>query len=299
MNSRTSAKLQMILSMLIFGTIGIFVRYIPLPSGAIASVRGVVGTLFLLLFMAATHKKISFADIKNKALLLFISGGAIGVNWILLFEAYRYTSVSKATLCYYLAPVFVMIASPFLLKERLTVKKTICVVTALAGMVLVSGVLEGEENGSAELLGIALGVLAAMVYASVVLMNKKLGDIGAYDRTVIQLGSAAVVVIPYTLLVEDISLGALSPVAIALIVVVGVVHTGIAYTLYFGAMKNLEAQSIAIYSYIDPIFAIILSALILGEKMSVFGIVGAIMILASTFVCEISFKRNKENKKHE
>lgn len=299
MNSKTSAKLQMILSMFIFGTIGIFVRYIPLPSGAIAAVRGVVGTLFLLLFMAITRKKISFADIRKKALLLFVSGGAIGVNWILLFEAYRYTSVSKATLCYYLAPVFVMIASPFLLKERLTVKKAICVVTALAGMVLVSGVLEGDENGSAELLGIVLGVLAAMVYASVILMNKKLGDIGAYDRTVVQLGSAAIVVIPYSLIVEDISLGALAPLSILLIIVVGVVHTGIAYTLYFGAMKNLEAQSIAIYSYIDPIVAIILSAIVLSEKMSVFGIIGAIMILASTFVCEISFKRNKEKKNDE
>ena len=299
MNSKTSAKLQMILSMFIFGTIGIFVRYIPLPSGAIAAVRGVVGTLFLILFMAITRKKINFSDIRSKALLLFVSGAAIGVNWILLFEAYRYTSVSKATLCYYLAPVFVMLASPFLLKERLTVKKTLCIATALMGMVFVSGVFEGGENGSFELLGILLGVLAAMVYASVVLMNKKLGDIGAYDRTVVQLGSAAVVVIPYSLIAENITFDAISPLAIILIIVVGIVHTGIAYALYFGAMKNLPAQSIAIYSYIDPIVAIILSTIILPEKMSVFGIVGAVMILASTFVCEVSFKRNRENKNDE
>ena len=299
MNSKTSAKLQMIISMFIFGTIGIFVRYIPLPSGAIAAVRGVVGTLFLILFMAITRKKINFSDIRSKALLLFVSGAAIGVNWILLFEAYRYTSVSKATLCYYLAPVFVMLASPFLLKERLTVKKTLCIATALMGMVFVSGVFEGGENGSFELLGILLGVLAAMVYASVVLMNKKLGDIGAYDRTVVQLGSAAVVVIPYSLIAENITFDAISPLAIILIIVVGIVHTGIAYALYFGAMKNLPAQSIAIYSYIDPIVAIILSTIILPEKMSVFGIVGAVMILASTFVCEVSFKRNRENKNDE
>ena len=299
MESQASARLQIILSMFIFGTIGILVHYIPLPSAAIAAVRGVIGTLFLLLFMLVTKKKLSFLAIKKKLLLLCISGGAIGINWVLLFESYKYTSVSKATLCYYLAPVFVMIASPIFLRERLTAKKTVCIICALFGMVLVSGVLDSGFDGVSELLGIILGVLAAMVYASVIIMNKKLGEIGSYDRTVIQLAAASVVVIPYTLLAEDISVEVFTPLTIVLIIVVGAVHTGLAYTLYFGAIKRLEAQSVAICSYIDPVVAIILSALILNEKMTVLGIIGSIMVLASTFVCEISFSELKRKKNDE
>ena len=135
-----TARIYLILSMVIFGTIGIFRRYIPLPSGALAMLRGIVGASALLLIMFIIKKPPNIKKLKSNLLLLIISGALIGFNWIFLFESYNYTSVATATLCYYMAPVFVLIASPIFLKEKLTVKQIICSITAIIGIVLVSGV---------------------------------------------------------------------------------------------------------------------------------------------------------------
>lgn len=291
MNGANKSKLSLILSMFIFGTIGIFRRYIPLPSSLLAMARGAIGVVFLLIFMAAKKEKLNFREIKDKILLLCISGVFIGFNWILLFEAYNYTTVATATLCYYMAPVFVIIASPFLFKEKLTLKKVICVIVALAGMVLVSGVIETGFSGAGEFKGVLLGLGAAVLYATVVLMNKKTAGVPAYTKTVIQLGSAAIVLLPYTLLTENFAELTFEPLTIIMLLVVGVVHTGWSYALYFGSMDNLKAQTVAIFSYIDPVVAIILSALILNEEMSIFGVIGAVLVLGSTLISELPSKK--------
>lgn len=203
-SSQGLGRAKLILAMTIFGTIGIFVKYIPLPSSMIAFVRGFVGVAFLLLVTLIKRTKISFKDIKRNLLLLCISGAFIGINWILLFEAYRYTTVATATLCYYMAPIFVTIASPFVLKEKLTVKKVLCVFVALIGMVFVSGIV-GTDSLHISVPGILCGVGAAFFYACVILLNKHLKDISSYDMTMTQLLVAAIVILPYVLLTEDIS----------------------------------------------------------------------------------------------
>ena len=284
------ARGKLILAMTIFGTIGIFVRYIPLPSSVIACVRGFVGVAFLLLVTILKKSKISFNDIKKNLILLFISGAFIGINWILLFEAYRYTTVATATLCYYMAPIFVTIASPFILKEKLTVKKILCILTALIGMVFVSGIL-GTDSLQISVLGIICGLGAAFFYACVILLNKFIKDISAYDKTMTQLLVASGVILPYTLLTADVSLSDLNAKALICLFIVGVVHTGFSYMIYFSSISTLKAQTVAIFSYIDPVIAIILSALFLKEKMGIFGIIGAVLILGSTLLSELTFKK--------
>lgn len=276
---------KLTLSMIIFGTIGIFRRLIPLSSGLVAMSRGLIGVLFLLLVMRLRGDGMDRAAVRRKLPLLCLSGAAIGVNWILLFEAYNYTSVATATLCYYLAPMFVILASPLVLREKLTLRKLACVSAALLGMVFVSGVL--EASGGAGLKGVLLGLGAAVLYASVVLMNKQLGDVPAYDRTVVQLGSSAAVLLPYVLLVEEVSIEAFTPGVIALLLVVGIVHTGIAYALYFGSLMQLKAQTAAILSYIDPVVAVLLSALVLREHMSLLSGLGAVLVLGAAVVSEL------------
>ena len=273
--------------MTIFGTIGIFVRLIPIPSSVIAMIRGFMGMLFLVAVMLISKSGISFEKVKKKALGLFVSGGFIGINWILLFESYRYTTVATATLCYYMAPILVILVSPFLLKERLTAKKLICVVAALLGMVFVSGILQSEGFSLSEIKGVLLGLGAALFYASVVLINKKLTDVPTYEKTAIQLGSAAVVILPYTLITENFSEMTFTPLAIILICVLGILHTGIAYALYFDAISKLPAQTAAIFSYIDPIVAIVLSVLLLKEPLTMHSVIGAILILGATFISEL------------
>ena len=269
----------------IFGTIGLFRRLIPLSSAVIACSRGLMGLVFLLAVMLLTRKKPDLSAISKNLVLLLVSGVAIGFNWILLFESYRYTSVATATVCYYLAPMMLLLACP-LLKEKLTLKKLLCVGVALIGLVFVSGILE-KMPSTDELLGIAFGLGAAVLYASVMFINKKLSPIPAYDKTALQLGSAAFVIIPYIFLTEGLPSFDLTPVQWMLLVVVGVVHTGIAYTLYFGAMKNLRAQTIAIFSYLDPVLAVLLSWLVLKEPLSFSNILGAVLILGSALYSEL------------
>ncbi len=285
------AKIKLISSMSIFGTIGVIVRYIPLPSSLIAMARGFIGTLFLLLFVYVKKSRISWPDIKRNMLILCLSGAFIGINWILLFEAYRYTTVAIATLCYYLAPIFVIVGSAFLFKEKVTLTKAICVVVALLGMVLISGVLKGNLSGGFSFAGILFGVGAAILYACVVVMNKQLKGISSYDETIVQLGMAAVVILPYVLLTENISEIVFSPLSAILIITVGIIHTGIVYAMYFGSIKDLKAHTVAIFSYIDPIVAILLSALVLKEKMDILSIIGAVLVLGSTLFSEIAENR--------
>ena len=291
MKKESSARMSLILAMIIFGTIGIFRKYIPLSSGIVAWVRGVLGVAFLLIFIKMKKINMDWNSIRAHLKILLISGGLIGMNWVLLFESYRYTSVAVATLCYYMAPIFVMTVSPFVLKEKMTVKKAVCVFVALLGMVFVSGVLDGGISDLSELKGILFGLGAAAFYATVIMMNQKLKKVPTYDKTIMQLGTAAVILIPYILLVEDLATVTLTPLIIIMLIIVGVVHTGIAYALYFGSMNALRAQTVALFGYIDPIVAIILSALFLKEPMTVYSAIGAVLVLGATMISELPEKR--------
>ena len=287
MNAVIRAKRDLIFSVSVFGTIGIFVRWIGLPSSVIALVRGAVGAAFLLLLARFRHAPIDRAALRRRWQLLLLSAAMMSFNWITLFEAYRYTTVATATLCYYMAPIFVTLISPVLLKERLTVRKLLCVFLALAGMVFVSGVPQSGLPGPSEAKGILLALCSAALYAGVILINKYLAGVPAYDRTLLQLACAAAVMIPYILLTEDLSAMSVTPLGAVLLLIVAVFHTGWCYALYFGSMTVLSAQTVALFSYIDPIVAILLSALLLREPLGWSGILGAALVLGSTLVSEL------------
>ena len=277
--------------MLIFGTIGVIRRYIPLPSAFLAFSRGILGGLFLLVFVKA-RKKESGTKIRPRDLIkLVITGAMIGVNWILLFEAYNHTTVAIATLCYYMEPTIVVLLSPIIFKERLTGKKAICATISIIGMVLVSGVIgsSGAQNGSFK--GILLGLGAAIFYAAVVIMNKTIPGIEAFQRTTILLLSAGITMLPYVLFTHGFQSGGFNVTSILLLLVLGIVHTGIAYAMYFGSMDGLRMQTIAVFSYIDPVSALLFSALLLREPLSVLNMIGAVMIIGSAIISEIQFTK--------
>ena len=277
---------MLILAMSIWGTIGIFRKMIPLPSALIAFSRGVIGTAFALLVMKIRGKQMEHHLSKRVMALLVLTGALIGLSWMVLFEAYNYTSVSVATLCYYMEPTFVVLLSLLIFKEKLTVKKGVCSFLALVGMVLVSGILEAGKLQKGDLTGVMLSVGAAILYAAVVLLNKSLPGIDSYEKTVIQLGSAAIVLLPYLLFSGSFAGNTWDVKTIALLLFVGIIHTGISYTLYFGSLDGLRTQTVALFSYIDPVVALFLSALILHERINIPGVIGAILILGSAIVCE-------------
>lgn len=285
-----SPKLKLITAMLIFSSIGIFREKIPMSSSIIAFIRGVIGVITLFLITRITKTKISKADIKNNFLLLSLSGAFIGINWILLFESYKYAGVAIGTVCYYMAPVFVILAAPFVLRERLTVKKSICVLVAFAGMFFIN---DWSDGGQARLVGILCGIGAAAFYASVILINKKIKNISSYDMTITQLGFAAIVLLPYVFLTERLAISDFTFNVVILLIIVGVVHTGIAYMLYFASIKDLNAKTVALFGYIDPAAAIILSVIILGQELSPAAIFGAVLILGSAIYGELPERRKK------
>ena len=293
--NRPGALLMLASSMLIFGTIGLFRRYIPLSSGLLAFSRGILGALFLGLFLMIRRlpeqRLKKRKDSWNRAsapvfFLLILSGALIGVNWILLFEAYNYTTVATATLCYYMQPTIVILLSPLFFHERLTAKKLVCAFLAVLGMFLVSGAAgEGIPQGDA-FRGILCGLGAAALYAFVVIMNKCIRNIDPYLKTILQLASASVCLLPYLAVTGQLSYVKLDSFSLLMLLVVGIVHTGIAYTLYFGSTDGLRAQTIALFSYIDPVSALFISVLFLHEPMGAAGLAGAVLILGAAFAAE-------------
>ena len=290
--STSRAKLHLITAMFIYGTIGIFVKWIDLPSSMIANTRGIIGTIFLLCVIALRHEKLHWDAIRRNLRWLIPTGIMLGFNWIFLFEAYRYVSVAVATVCYYLAPVFILLVSPWLLKEKLTPVRCLCAAVALVGMILTSGIVQSGFSGN--FTGILFATLSAVMYAAIVLGNKQMRDLPAYDTTIMQLGISALVLLPYNALTVDFSALTLPPRALLLLLVLGIVHTGIAYTLYFGCLPHIKAQTAAICSYIDPVVAILLSALLLREPMDSLSAIGAVLVLGSTLVSEVLENRKTE-----
>lgn len=279
-----------IIAMSIFGSIGLFVRNIELSSAQIALVRGFLGTLVLFLAMICLDRKLDYRALKNNAYCLLFAGIVIGLNWIFLFQAYNNTTIAIATLTYYLAPTFVVLLSPLVLKESLSKFKVICVIISLIGMSLVADIFSGNQIGDNNFIGIIYGIMAALLYSGVILSNKFLKNISAMDSSIAQLALATSILFPYVIYqgeswsMSSISLGAL--------LILGIVHTGIAYLLYFSSMQELSAQKIAIFSYLDPIIAIILSTVFLAEPMSLAQKIGAVLILGSLFASEIFSKKN-------
>ena len=274
-------------AMLIFGTIAVFVRNINLSSKEIALLRGFIGSIFLLGVMLFSKEKTSFSGIKKNMLLLFLSGIGVGGNWIFLFEAYKYTTVSIATLSYYFAPIFVTISAPIILKEKFSMIKIICVCTAMVGMLCIVGANSGGAGaGYNHILGIGYGLLAAVFYASVILMNKFIKGLKGVETTVTQLILASLVLLPYVLLTTGFDFSKMTGISYGYLIFLGVVHTGFAYALYFTSLKDLKGQTIAVLSYIDPITAVVISSMFLGEKMTILQIIGGILILGSTFISE-------------
>ena len=284
-----SPRLMMIASMAIFGTLAPFVRNVNVSSGELALYRAILAAMLIGSFLLITRQKIPFGKIKKDIPLLLFSGIAMGINWILLFEAYKYTTVSIATLSYYCAPVLVTVISPLLFREKLTLKQIICFIMSTVGVVLIMGVI--DNKGNSHIVGILFGLGAAVFYATVVLLNKFIKNVEGIHRTFLQFISAIVILIPYVLCTSGITLQNLDKKGWVNLLIVGLVHTGITYCMYFSSLKELPGQKAAILSYIDPLVAVIISVTILDEVITERIIIGGLLILGFTLWNEISPKK--------
>ena len=275
---------KLIASMLIWGTLPIFVTKIPCSSAETVMWRIIFGTAFLLVVFAFTKNKSDKAMYKKWTPKLIFTGFFMGANWVFLFEAYKWVDVSIATLTYYMAPIIVMVASVFLFKESAGKFKIIGTAAAIAGMVIVTGVNVG---GLDPMKGILYGLASALCYASVTLLNKSTKGLSGLEMTIIQLIGAAIAIIPYTFITHSGEWLNLTSEAGLYAIIVGLVHTGVALFLYFSSIQELPAQTCALCSYIDPASALIFAAVLLGDALSPIQWVGALMILGGAAVGEI------------
>ena len=287
MKTTNRARWMMIASMAVFGTIGLFVRNIPVSSGELALYRAVLAAGFIGIYLLVTGQRIPFGAIRRQIPLLLLSGMAMGINWILLFEAYNYTTVSTATLSYYFAPVIVTAVCPLLFREKLTVRQIVCFVMSTVGLVLITGI-GGGTSGGRDSIGILFGLGAAVCYASVILLNKFIRNVDGIHRTFLQFLAAVVTLIPYVAATSGVTLGGLNAVGWGFLLVVGLVHTGITYCMYFSALKELPGQKAAILSYIDPLVAVAISVFVLGEPLTFAQASGGVLILGFTLWNELS-----------
>lgn len=278
-------RVMLVTSMTIFGTLGLFVRNIAVSSGELALYRAVLAALLLTVFFVISKQRIPWELVKREVPLLLASGVAMGINWILLFQAYKYTTVSAATLSYYFAPVIVTVVCPFLFQEKLTVKQIICFVMSTVGLVLIIGI--GDVAGSGNIIGILFGLGAAVFYATVILLNKFIKNVEGIHRTFLQFIAAIITLAPYVVCTSGITLGSLSSTGWINLLIVGLVHTGITYCMYFSSLKELPGQKVAILSYIDPLVAVLISVTILGETMTVSQVIGGMLILGFTLWNEL------------
>ena len=274
--------------MTVFGTIALFVREIALPSAEIALFRAVLAMLLLGGYLIVKHINPLKGICRRDLLLLLLSGAAMGFNWILLFEAYRHTTVSLSTLCYYFAPVLLTLLSPLLFRERMHPRSILCFAFSTLGVVLIVGV--STSGGGNHLLGVACGLGAALLYATVMLLNKSIRSVSGLCRTFLQFVAAIAVLAPYVALTGGFHIGTLSGRGWAFLLIVGLVHTGLTYCLYFSSLWRLSGQQAALLSYIDPLVAVLLSVTLLGEPITPLQIVGGVLILGFSFLNEISPK---------
>ena len=273
-----------ILSLLIFGTNGYYVSHISIESSQIVLMRTLIGGA-VLTGLVLLRGGFDGNSIRGEYLPLLLGGIALGLNWVALFEAYRSLNVSLATLIYYVGPILVVLFSPVLLRETLTARKLLSVLIVAIGFLCISGsiVISGMNP-----MGLLCAVLSALFYAALILFNKRIVRTNGMQTAAVELDVAFVVVLFYVLCTVGIPY--LTKTDMPYISAIGFINTGLAYLLYFSGLQKLSGQSVALISYIDPVSALIFSAVLLGESMTFVQVIGAAFIVGGAMFGEIKGK---------
>ena len=277
-------RAKYVFAVILYGTIGLFLRYVSIPSEIVAMCRGLIGGSFILVYLKARGQRLDREAIRRNLKWLVIAGVSLGLNWIFLFAAYMHTTVAIASLCNYMAPIIVILIAPLVLRERLDRRKMPAVAAAFVGIILVSGVWKGAAGSVS---GVLMGLAAALCFVVIVICNRKFRDIPSLDRSVLQLLISAVTIFPYALVR---SWGNPPPVdarTVLIVLMLGLLHTGVAYCFYFKGIGSLPVQTVAVLGYLEPVVSVLCSALFLREPLGAAGWIGAVLIIGAAVACEL------------
>ena len=302
-NNNVNIKYEQIKLMFIsatFGTIGFVMHFIPLSSAATVFYRALIGGLFIIIMTLISKQVIDIKSMKDNFFILVLTALFMGLNWVFQFEAFRVSSVTIGTVSYNTMPIFLLIIASFVFKEKITIKNIICITIATIGIILVSNVIYTGIKSN-EVLGCIYGLIGAILYALIIIYNRKLSNIATHDKIIFQFMFSSIIMAIYVLLVQRKTLlfdanldektyiiGLISLLTLCLF------HTGFCYVHYFNAVSHLKAETVAILTYIDPVVALLLSYFVLKEKTTSLQMIGAVLILASTLINQL-YVNNKSN----
>ena len=290
----TAVKIKYLIAVLLYGTIGFMLHFVSLPTEIVVFFRAFIGFVTLLLIMKIRGVKADRQAVRTNLAKLIISGIFLGLNWVFLFASYRHTTVAIASLCNYMAPIIIIVVAPLFLPDRISFKKFLCVLAAVFGMVLISGVFAGE-GGRANPVGIALGIAGALCFVGLAILNRQITGISFYDRAELQLLAAAVVVLPFAIrsaVREEFTVDARS---VIIVLVLGVVHTGVAYCFYFDGLARLPLTTYAVLGYLEPVTSVLFSVFLLHERMSLAGLAGTVLIIGAALASELISAREGDS----
>ena len=278
-----TAYAKYISSLLLFGSNGIVASHILLGSYEIVLTRTFIGSLFLIAAFLFSKGRLQCLKNKNHLAFLAISGASMGASWMFLYEAYAQVGVSVATLTYYCGPVIVMALSPLVFRERVTLPKIFGFAAVFLGMIFLNGTALLRDGFS---WGILCGILSALTYALMVIFNKKAESITGLENSMLQLVVSFVVVALFTLLKQGAAIS-FTMQSVFPILLLGIVNTGVGCYLYFSSIQKLQAQSVAIFGYLEPLSALFFSAIILHERLTLSQLAGAALILGGAALGEL------------
>lgn len=288
-------RVKLIFVMVLWGSLGVFTKSIPLTALHLAFLRALIA--LPVLFIAMKRRKPAKPIHWRRYLPYILSGIMLGFGWLTLFYGFKHTSVSSAVIIYNMCPVYVMISAPLLLKESISKLQIAVIIASFIGLLLILG--QSFVQGGYGLAGLLFSGLSGMIYAAIVLLNRSIRQrIDNQTATFVQILTSMLVLLPFVLLDGNgMQVFQLNTKAVLSTVLLGVLHTGVAYMLFFSVYEHMQSIEIVTYSYFEPLFGILCSVLFLGEQLSHFQILGGILILGSTYTGELIKSRQQRQRR--
>lgn len=286
-------RIKLVIIMIIWGSLGVFTKSIPLSALSLAFLRALIAlpVLFVIMKMKKTEK-VKWPLLKP----YLISGVLLGFGWLTLFYGFKHTSISSAVMIYNMCPIYVMIAAPLVLKESISKIQIAVIFVSFLGLSLIVGQNLLEGYGS---MGLVLSAISGMIYATIVLINRSIeARVDNQTATFVQIFTAMLVLLPFVLMDGDIlKVVSLNAMAGTYTILLGVLHTGVAYTMFFSLYTHMKSVEIVSYSYLEPLFGILFSVIFVGETLTFPQIIGGILILGSAYIGEMFKDRNLSKEK--
>jgi drug/metabolite transporter, DME family len=283
----------------IWGTLGFFAKVLyaeGVSFEALVAVRASVGWVAILLFVLLARGAGSLRVVRRDFLFL-VPLGLIGIGafYLLYFFTVRESMVGTAAILLYSSPAFVSLLAWIFLKETLGVLRILALALTFGGIFMVVG---GYDLADLEIspLVVATGLLSGLTYGLYSIVGKPVA--GRLDPAVIlsyALGFGTVLLVIFALPTFHTLVG-LTSGSYALLFMLAVVHTSLAFGLYTVGLKRLDAGQAAIVATVEPVVAGAIGVVLLGEMLTAPKVLGALLVLTGAALAQVRLEKASRHK---